>query len=113
MAQVAEGRPAFLPQGQFAPRRVGRGFDNPTVTNAHQEILVNRTQNFVRATGSSDNNQAAVALRAMLRSSVSILTRVWCPISVSTDYCHFRQRAMNLTRVFHVKYLTCRLNQPP
>lgn len=55
-------RPAFLPQGQFAPRPVGREFNNPSITNAHQEILQGR-RNQVQ------NTQAAIELRAMLRSS--------------------------------------------
>lgn len=57
-------RPAFLPQGQFAPRPVGREFNNPSITNAHQEILQGR-RNQVQ------NTQAAIELRAMLRSSVA------------------------------------------
>ena len=57
------GRPAYLPQGQFAPRPVGRGFNNPSIVNAHQEILQGRQQ--------AQNSQAAVALKAMLRSTVS------------------------------------------
>ncbi len=56
-------RPAFLPQGQFAPRPVGRGFSNPSIVNAHQEILQGRQQ--------AQNSQAAIALKAMLRSAVS------------------------------------------
>lgn len=75
MEAISERRPAHLPQGSFAPRAVGRGFSNPVITNAHQEILVSRTQAFVRASDGAGNAQAAVALRAMLRSSVSnILT---------------------------------------
>ncbi len=63
-----QGRPAYLPGGQFAPRAVGRGFSNPTIVNAHQEILLGRQQAFVKQ--SDGNAEAAVALRAMLRSSV-------------------------------------------
>lgn len=63
---ISEGRPAYLPQGQFAPRAVGSGY-NPKIVNAHQEILVTRQQAFVRESGNKD---AAVALRAMLRSEV-------------------------------------------
>lgn len=71
MGAINEGRPAYLPQGQFAPRAVGRGFSNPSIVNAHQEIIQNRQQVFVRQ--SSDGNaEAAVALRAMLRSSVRL-----------------------------------------
>ena len=55
-------RPAFLPQGQFAPRPVGREFNNPAIVNAHQEILQGRQQ--------AQNSQAAIALKAMLRSAV-------------------------------------------
>lgn len=56
-------RPAHLPQGQFAPRAVGRGFSNPSITNAHQEILQGRQQ--------AQNTEAAIKLKAMLRSAVS------------------------------------------
>lgn len=65
-----QGRPAFLPQGQFAPRAVGRGVSNPTIVNAHQEILHGRQQAFVKQSDGK-NAEAAVALRAMLRSSVT------------------------------------------
>ncbi|XP_046442681.1 5'-3' exoribonuclease 2 homolog isoform X1 [Daphnia pulex] len=54
-------RPAHLPQGQFAPRAVGRGFSNPSITNAHQEILQGRQQ--------AQNTEAAMKLKAMLRSA--------------------------------------------
>lgn len=63
------GRPAFLPRGQFAPRAVGRGFHNPAIVNAHQEIIHARQQAFVRE-GADGNAEAAVALKAMLRSTV-------------------------------------------
>lgn len=86
---ISEGRPSFLPQGQFAPRPVGREFSNPSVRNAHQEIQQGRTQAFIRATNGSipQNNEAAAALRAMLRSSVrsieiklsSCLLNLFCP----------------------------------
>lgn len=69
---VDQGRPAFLPSGQFAPRAVGRGYNNPSITNAHQEIQQHRQQAFVRARGSvPDNNEAAAKLRAMLKPAVS------------------------------------------
>lgn len=74
MEAMKEGRPAYLPQGQFAPRAIGRGYNNPAIINAHQEILVQRTQAFVRASDGSGNAQAAVALRAMLRSTASLMS---------------------------------------
>lgn len=71
MGAINEGRPAYLPQGQFAPRAVGRGFSNPSIVNAHQEIIHGRQQAFVKPSGDG-NAEAAVALRAMLRSSVRV-----------------------------------------
>lgn len=66
-------RAAYLPYGQFAPRPVGRNFSNPSITNAHQEILEGRKVAFNKGSG---NAEAAVALRAMLRSSVLLTCEV-------------------------------------
>ena len=64
-------RPAYLPQGQFAPRAIGGG-NNP-IRNAHTEIQQSRIQALhyqqERAASSTTRNvEAAVALKAMLRS---------------------------------------------
>jgi len=85
---VHEGRPAFLPQGQFAPRAVGRGYNNPSVRNAHQEIQQGRIQAFVRASNGAipQNNEAAAALRAMLRSSVSTKYIIYVIILFSSSH---------------------------
>lgn len=65
-------RPSFLPQGQFAPRPVGREFNNPGIRNAHQEIIQGRQQAYGLANGTpADNNEAAMRLKAMLRGSVT------------------------------------------
>ena len=70
---VDQGRPAYLPHGQFAPRAVGPNAANPSIKNAHQEIIQQRQQAFVRASGSTveDNLDAAAKLRAMLRPAVT------------------------------------------
>ena len=71
---VSEGRPSYLPQGQFAPRAVGGGY-NPTINNARQAVYQSRVEAVRFRSTTSDgvvtqNTEAAVALRAMLRSSV-------------------------------------------
>ena len=64
-------RPAYLPQGQFAPRAVADG-GGPAVRNAHHEIQQSRMDaKRFRADNNAGNDQAAKALRAMLRGEVS------------------------------------------
>ena len=65
------GRPSFQMGGQYAPRAVGRGEYNPGIQNPRQEAYQGRMQAMRFQAASSDSNaDAAVALRAMLQSSV-------------------------------------------
>jgi hypothetical protein len=66
-----QGRLAYLPRGQFAPRAIGG--DNPVIRNAHAEVYQTRIDAMqYQATSSGANKDAAVALRAMLRSGVNL-----------------------------------------
>ena len=67
------GRPSFQMGGQFAPRAVGRGGygGQQGIQNPRQELQQSRMAAVgFQAAASADNDDAAVALRAMLKSSV-------------------------------------------
>jgi hypothetical protein len=64
-----QGRLAYLPRGQFAPRAIGG--DNPVIRNAHAEVYQTRID-AMQYQATSSNKDAAVALKAMLRSGVNL-----------------------------------------